>query len=149
MCKRRWVGNLWGMKPPLEVRPWSTEARQPLEAGLRASDAFTLQRCPRLLARACGHHPAQIARQLSCAPQRTRLGLDADPGRALLHDWPRAWGNPRRPATGCCAGRPRNPMGAWAVPLRPGGGVGPRRSCTVGQPATPYIWGSRGAPRAR
>jgi transposase len=102
------------------VRPLSTEERQQLEAGLRASDAFTLRRCQILLASARGQRPAQIARQLSCAPQsvrntiqafhprglaavhaqsrrpkRTRLVLDAEPLRALLHERPRAFGNAR------------------------------------------------------
>jgi transposase len=102
------------------VRPLSTEERQQLEAGLRSSDALTLRRCQILLASARGQRPAQIARQLSCAtqsirntihafhtrglaalhaqsrrPKRTRLVLDAEPLRALLHERPRAFGKPR------------------------------------------------------
>jgi transposase len=108
------------MKPPLYVRPLSTEERQHLEAGLRSSEAFTLRRCQILLASARGQRPAQIARQLSCAtqsvrntihalhsrglaavqaqsrrPKHTRLVLDAEPLRALLHERPRAFGKPR------------------------------------------------------
>ena len=102
------------------VRPLSAEERQQLEAGLRASEAFTLRRCQILLASARGQRPAQIARQLGCAtqsvrntihafhtrglaslhaqsrrPKHTRLVLDAAPLRALLHERPRAFGKPR------------------------------------------------------
>jgi transposase len=108
------------MKPPMYLRPLSPEERQQLEAGLRSSDAFTLRRCQILLASARGLRPSQIARQLSCAtqsvrnalhafhtrgvaaihaqsrrPQRTRLVLDGEPLRALLHERPRAFGKPR------------------------------------------------------
>jgi transposase len=108
------------MKPPMFVRPLSPKERQQLEAGLRSSDAFTLRRCQILLASARGQRPAQVARQLSCATQsvrnaihafhtqglaslqaqsrrskRTRLVLDAEPLRALLHERPRAFGKPR------------------------------------------------------
>jgi DNA-binding CsgD family transcriptional regulator len=111
------------MKPPMYVRPLTLEERQQLEAGLHASDAFTLRRCPILLASARGQRPAQMAQQLSCAPQsvrhaihafhirglaavsarsrrpkRTRAVLDAGKGeqwRALLPERPRACGKPR------------------------------------------------------
>jgi transposase len=102
------------------LRPLTSEERQQLEAGLRSSDAFTLRRCQILLASACGQRPSQMARQLSCAtqsvrnaihafhtrglaaihaqsrrPQRTRLVLDGEPLRALLHERPRAFGKAR------------------------------------------------------
>jgi transposase len=102
------------------LRPLTCAERQQLEAGLRSSDAFTLRRCQILLASARGQRPSQIARQLSCAtqsvrhaiqafhargvaaihapsrrPQRTRLVLDGEPLRALLHERPRAFGKPR------------------------------------------------------
>lgn len=108
------------MKPPMYVRPLTPEERQQLEAGLRSSEAFTLRRCQILLASARGQRPAEIARQLGCAtqsvrntmhafhtrglaslqaqsrrPKRTRLGLDTEPLRALLHERPRAFGKPR------------------------------------------------------
>jgi Winged helix-turn helix len=107
------------MKPPLYIRPLTPEERQQLEAGLRASDAFALRRCQILLASARGQRPAQMARQLSCAaqsvrnaihtfhtraiaavhaqsrrPRRTRLVLEGEPLRALLHERPRAFGKP-------------------------------------------------------
>jgi transposase len=106
------------------LRPLTSEERQQLEAGLRSSDAFTLRRCQILLASARGQRPAHIARQLGCAtqsvrhaihafhtwgvaavhahsrrPKRTRLVLDAEPLRALLHERPRAFGKPRSPWT--------------------------------------------------
>jgi DNA-binding CsgD family transcriptional regulator len=108
------------MKPPMYIRPLTSEERQQLEAGLRSSDAVTLRRCQILLASARGQRPAQIARQLSCAtqsvrhaihafhhrglasrhaqsrrPKRTRLMLVAEPLRGLLHERPRACGKPR------------------------------------------------------
>jgi winged helix-turn helix protein len=107
------------MKPPMYIRPLTSEARQQLEAGLRSSDAFTLRRCQILLASARGQRPAHIARQFSCAtqsvrnaihafhirglasvhpqsrrPKRTRLVLDAEPLRAPRHERPRAFGKP-------------------------------------------------------
>ena len=108
------------MKPPIYIRPLTPEERQQLDAGLRSPDAFTLRRCQILLSSARGQRPAQIARQLSCAtqsvrnaihafhsrglasvraqsrrPKRTRVILDAEPLRALLHERPRAFGKPR------------------------------------------------------
>jgi transposase len=107
-------------KPPIYLRPLTPAERQQLEAGLRSSDAFTLRRCQILLVSAHGQRPAQIARQLSCAtqsvrnaihafhtrglapmhpqsqrPRRTRLVLDAEPLRALLHERPRTFGKAR------------------------------------------------------
>ncbi len=103
------------------LRPLSPEERQPLEAGLPSSEAFTLRRCQILLASGRGQRPAPIAQQLSCAtqsvrhaihalhtrgpaslhapsrrPKRTRVGLDAEQLRAVLHARPRALGKARR-----------------------------------------------------
>jgi transposase len=108
------------MKPPIYLRQLTSEECQQLEAGLHSPDAFTLRRCQILLASGRGQRPAQIARQLSCAtqsvrnaihafhrrglaavhaqsrrPKRTRLVLDAEPLRALLHERPRVFGKPR------------------------------------------------------
>lgn len=105
------------------VRPFTSEERRQLTAGLRSSDAFTLRRCQILLASARGQRPATIARQLGCAtqsvrntihafhthglaswharsrrPHHTRLVLDAakrEQLRALLHQSPRTFGKPR------------------------------------------------------
>jgi Winged helix-turn helix len=111
------------MKPPLGVRSLTPTEHQQLTAGLCSSDAFTLRRCPILLASARREPPAQIARQLGCAtrsvrhairafrpqglacvqsqscrPKRTRLVLDpvkCEPWRALLHESPHTFGKPR------------------------------------------------------
>ena len=108
------------MKPPMYLRPLTSEERQQLEAGLRSTDAMTLRRCQILLATARGQRPAHIARQLGCAPQsvrhvihafhtrggaslsaqsrrpkRNRVVLDPEPLRVLLHERPRAFGKPR------------------------------------------------------
>jgi transposase len=110
------------MKPPLFVRPLTTEERQALRAGLRSAEAFTLRRCQILLASAEGQTPRQIATLLGCcvqtvrnalrafhaegldclrekssAPKTTRIVLD-DAGcrrlRDLLHCSPRDFGKP-------------------------------------------------------
>jgi transposase len=94
-----------------------------LQAGLRSADAFTLRRCQILLASAAGQSPAVIARNLGCTdrsvrnaihafageglaclrpkssrPRTARPALDAavdEPLRHLLHQSPRAFGQPR------------------------------------------------------
>ena len=65
------------MKPPLSIRPLTTAEHQQLEAGLRASDAFTLRRCQSVRASARGQPPAQIARQLGGATQSVRTAIHA------------------------------------------------------------------------
>jgi hypothetical protein len=97
------------------------EERQQLAAGLRSSDALTLRRGQILLASARGQRPSPMAQPWRCAtqsvrnaiqafhprgvaavpaqsrrPQRPRLVLNGAPLRALLHERPRAFGNPRR-----------------------------------------------------
>jgi DNA-binding CsgD family transcriptional regulator len=115
------------MTPALYVRALTPEERPRLEAGLRSSEAFTLRRCPSLLASARGQRPATIARQLGGAPhsvrnamhafdshgldslharsrrpQRTRLVSDAakrEQLRAPWHQSPRPFGEPRSTRT--------------------------------------------------
>ena len=98
--------------------------RQQLQAGLRTADAFTLRRAQILLASADRQTPAAIARNLGCParsvrnaihaftaegvggltakssrPRTARPVLDAtfeEPLRHLLHQSPRAFGQPRR-----------------------------------------------------
>ena len=110
------------MKRPIFVRPLSDAERQQLEAGLRSFHAFVLRRCQILLASARGEQAPQIARYLGCDDQTVRnaihafnqQGLDcltkgssrphtihaAFPGvqaeqlRGLLHQSPRAFGQP-------------------------------------------------------
>ncbi len=112
------------MRPVITfVRTLTTIERQHLQEGLRSADAFTLRRCQILLASAGGQAPALIARHLGCTarsvrnaihafaaegldclkekssrPHSARPVLDAafdDPLRHLLHQAPRAFGQPR------------------------------------------------------
>ena len=63
------------MKRPIFVRPVSDAERETLEGGLRSPDAFTLRRCPILLASADGQNAYQIARNLGCNPQTVRNAI--------------------------------------------------------------------------
>lgn len=112
------------MRPVITfVRTLTPTERQHLQQGLRSADAFTLRRCQILLASADGQTPAGIARTLGCTPttvrntihvfaaeglaalkekssrpHRARPLLDAtfdEPLRHLLHQSPRAFGQPR------------------------------------------------------
>ncbi len=110
------------MKPPLYVRPLTTEEFTALRDGLRSADAFVLRRCQILLASADRQQVPAIARTLSCNRQTVRNAIHAfntrgvaclrpgssrpqtihaafDPGRAealrdLLHRSPRDFGHP-------------------------------------------------------
>jgi hypothetical protein len=105
------------------VRALTAAERQQLQAGLRSADAFTLRRSQILTASAGGQAPAVIARNLGCTarsvrnaihafaaegvgclaekssrPKTTRPVLGAafdEPLRHLLHQSPRAFGQPR------------------------------------------------------
>ena len=105
------------------VREPSAEERARLEAGVRASDAFTVRRAQIVLLSADGRRPREIARGLRCAVQTVRNGIRAfnadgaaalEAGssrprsaapvlgetelrrlRAVLHQPPRAFGHPR------------------------------------------------------
>src|SRR4051812_44900424 len=109
------------MHPPIFVREPSAAERARLEAGLRASDAFTVRRAQIVLASAEGRRPRAIARELRCATQTVRNGIRAFTGpealsagssrprnaapvlgaaelgrlRAILHQPPRAFGHAR------------------------------------------------------
>jgi transposase len=111
------------MHPPIFVREPSAEERARLEAALRASDAFTVRRAQIVLLSADGRRPREIARGLRCATQTVRNGIrafnagglaaltagssrpkSAAPAldeaalgrlRAILHQPPRAFGQPR------------------------------------------------------
>src|SRR4051812_45366884 len=65
------------MHPPIFVREPSDAERARLEAGLRASDAFTVRRAQIVLASAEGRRPRTIARDLRCAVQTVRDGIRA------------------------------------------------------------------------
>src|SRR5215213_7168942 len=65
------------MHPPIFVREPSAEERARLEAGLRASDAFSVRRAQIVLLSAEGRRPREIARGLRCAVQTVRNGIGA------------------------------------------------------------------------
>jgi transposase len=111
------------MHPPIFVRAPSAEERARLEAGLRASDAFTVRRAQIVLLSTEGRRPREIARGLRCAVQTVRNGIRAfnatgvaslvaassrpksaapvlgkaerERLRAILHQPPRAFGHAR------------------------------------------------------
>ena len=65
------------MHPPIFVREPSAEERARLDAGLRASDAFTVRRAQIVLLSAAGRRPREIAQGLRCAVQTVRYGIRA------------------------------------------------------------------------
>jgi transposase len=65
------------MHPPIFVREPSAEERARLEAGLHASDAFTVRRAQIVLLSADGRRPREIARGRRCAVQTVRNGIRA------------------------------------------------------------------------
>jgi transposase len=65
------------MPAPLFVRALTAEERATLQAGRRATEAFTLRRSQIVLASAEGHTPRQIARHLGCGDQTVRNVLRA------------------------------------------------------------------------
>jgi DNA-binding CsgD family transcriptional regulator len=112
------------MRPAITfVRTLAPTERQQLQQGLRSAAAFTLRRCQILLASADGQTPAAIARTLGCTPATVRNTIHAfaanglaalkekssrphsarplldaafdEPLRHLLHQSPRAFGQPR------------------------------------------------------
>jgi transposase len=115
--------HLLGMHPPIFVREPSPAERAQLEAALRAPDAFTVRRAQIVLRSAAGHRPRAIAQGLCCAVQTVRNGIRAfnaaglaaltagssrpktaapaldgakrERLRAILHQSPRAFGQPR------------------------------------------------------
>ena len=75
-----------GTHPPLFVREPGAEERARLEAGSRASDAFTVRRARIVLPSADGRRPRAIARGRRCAVQtvRDRIRASAAAGLAAL-----------------------------------------------------------------
>jgi transposase len=65
------------MHPPIFVRELSAAERAQLEAGLRASNAFTVRRAQIVLLSAEGRRPREIAGGLRCAVQTVRNGIRA------------------------------------------------------------------------
>ena len=111
------------MHPPILVREPSDAERARLEAALRAPNAFTVRRAQIVLASAEGRPPRAIACDLRCAVQAVRNGIRAfnatgltaltagssrpksvaplldqaklEQLRAILHQSPRTFGQPR------------------------------------------------------
>ena len=75
------------MPAPLFVRALTKAERAALQAGRRATEAFTLRRSQILLASAEGHPPRQIAQHLGCGDQTVRnvLRAFAREGLRCLH----------------------------------------------------------------
>ena len=65
------------MKPRIFVPALTAAQRQQLQEGLRAAEAFTVRRCPILLASADGGSPTALARQLRCSARTVRNAVHA------------------------------------------------------------------------
>src|SRR5262245_13089112 len=63
------------MAQPMFVRTLTEKEKQQLEAGLRATSAFTLRRCQILLASSQRQRVSTIARLYGCGPQTVRQAL--------------------------------------------------------------------------
>lgn len=71
------------MKPPIFVRPLTSEEEHALEAGLRSAEAFVVRRCQSLLRSARGLTPRQIEAQLGWSDQSIRRYIQAFNERGL------------------------------------------------------------------
>lgn len=71
------------MKPPILVRPLTSEEVNALEAGLRSAEAFVVRRCQSLLKSAQGLTPRQIEAQLGWSDQSIRRYIQAFNARGL------------------------------------------------------------------
>ncbi|HEX6015448.1 MAG TPA: helix-turn-helix domain-containing protein [Geminicoccaceae bacterium] len=135
------------MHPPIFVREPSGAERAQLEAGLRAPSAFTVRRARIVLLSAAGRRPSEIAPGLCCAVQTVRNGIRAfnaaglaaltagsprprsaapvldgakrERRRALLHQSPRAFGQPRSTWTLALLARVAHAQGLSATVLSP------------------------------
>ena len=122
-CARGRGSYLTGMHPPIFVRELGGAERGQLEASLRAASAFAVRRAQIVLLSAAGRQPRAIAQGLCCAVQTVRNAVRAfnarglaalsagssrpksaapvlgeaelERLRALLHQSPRAFGQPR------------------------------------------------------
>jgi transposase len=63
------------MKPPIFVRTFSKEERNPASRASRSSDAFVLRRCQILLASSRGERAPRIAENLGCGSQTVRNAI--------------------------------------------------------------------------
>jgi transposase len=134
------------MRKPLSIRPLTADEQQPLQEGLRSSNAFVLRRCHILLASARGQTARVIAetlgcddqtvrkviqafntqglaclRRRSCAPQRTPHAAFDPPRReqlrALLPQRPRPFGTPPSQWTLALAAEIAYPVGLTPRPI--------------------------------
>jgi len=71
------------MRKPIYVRTLTQLEREAVEAGLRSSDAFTLRRCPIVLASSRGKRASQIAQDLSCDGDTVTKAINAFNERGL------------------------------------------------------------------
>ncbi len=71
------------MRKPIYVRPLTKPEREAAEAGLHASDAFTLRRCQIVLASSRGKRASQIAPDLSCDGDTVTKAINAFNERGL------------------------------------------------------------------
>jgi transposase len=71
------------MRKPLYVRSLTSEEWVAVEAGLHASDAFTLRRCQIVLASSRGKRASQIAQDLSCDGDTVTKAINAFNQRGL------------------------------------------------------------------
>lgn len=65
------------MRKPISVRPLTAEEHTALERGLHSPQAFTLRRCPILLASARGLLAPAISQQVGCSDQTVREAIHA------------------------------------------------------------------------
>ena len=78
------------MRKPIYVRPLTKPEREAAEAGLHASDAFTLRRCQIVLASSRGKRASQIAQDLSCDGDTVTKAINAFNERGLAALRPRS-----------------------------------------------------------
>jgi transposase len=139
--------HLLGMHPPIFVRELSRAERAQLEASLRAPSAFTVRRAQIVLLSAAGRRPSEIAPGLCCAVQTVRNAVRAfnaeglaaltagsprprsaapvldgakrERLRAILHQSPRAFGQPRSTWTLALLARVAHAQGLSPTVLSP------------------------------
>ncbi len=139
--------HLLRMHPPIFVRELGAVERAQLEASLRAPSAFTVRRAQIVLLSAAGQRPRAIAQGLCCAVQTVRNGIRAFNAsglaaltagssrpksaapvldgakrkqlRAILHQSPRAFGQPRGTWTLALLAQVAHAQGLSATVLSP------------------------------
>ena len=119
------------MRKPIFIRALTPDEQHALDAGLRATDSFTLRRCQILLASSRGQHARLIAENLGCDDQTVRNAIHAfntrglaalQPGSSVAHQRPHAiFTAARRERLRALLHRsPRtfgHPTSVWSLPL--------------------------------